>query len=68
MTLALTLFLAGADSAPSFLPRGFSIIVLSCLTQGLELFDFFRVLSQHFSIVPAGALLGPYNFSDGGLG
>ena len=62
MTLALTLFLAGADSALSLLPRGFSIIVPKLFDTGFGTFLFFHVLSQHFSIVPAGALLGPYNF------
>ena len=38
MTLALTLFLAGADSAPSLLPRGFSIIVPKLLDTGFETF------------------------------
>ena len=38
MTLALTLFLAGADSAPSLLPRGFSIIVLKLFDTGFGTF------------------------------
>ena len=38
--LGFTLFLAGADSAPSLLPRGFRLSFLSCLTQGLKLSDF----------------------------
>ena len=38
MTLALTLFLAGADSAPSLLPRGFSIIVPKMFDTGFGTF------------------------------
>ena len=38
MTLALTLFLAGADSAPSLLPRGFSIIVPKLFDTGFGTF------------------------------
>ena len=38
MTLALSLFLAGADSAPSLLPRGFSIIVPKLFDTGFGTF------------------------------
>ena len=41
MTLALTLFLAGADSAPSLLPRGFSIIFPKLFDTGFGTFWFF---------------------------
>ena len=70
--MTFNLFLAGSDSAPSLLPRGFSIIVPKVFDTGFQTFWFyfyFPVLRQHFSkIVPAGALLGPCNFGDGGLG
>ena len=36
--LGFTLFLAGADSAPSLLPRGFSIIVPKLFDTGFETF------------------------------
>ena len=38
MTLTLTLFLAGADSAPSLFPRGFSIIVPKLFDTGFGTF------------------------------
>ena len=46
MTMAL--FLAGADSALSLLPRGFSIIVPKLLDTGFETFLFFPRLEPTF--------------------
>ena len=48
MTLALTLFLAGADSAPSLFPRGFSIIVPKLFDTGFGTFWFFPRLEPTF--------------------